>query len=203
MDHKHKQSKGWMMIYVEIAASIVTLASVVLATKNSIWTWPIGIIGCMLFGWLFYTSQLYADVTLQAFFILTSLAGWCYWSRGGDAGDPVPITYIGWRLLAGWICLALVVALAYAGILIKTTDAFMPILDSTVLMLSILGQFLLMRRHYEAWYVWIGVNILSIELYASRDLYITTALYVLFLINALVALYRWDFIMRKTALPTP
>jgi len=39
-------------------------------------TWWSGIIGCALFAWVFYEARLYADVTLQGFFILTSIYGW-------------------------------------------------------------------------------------------------------------------------------
>ena len=42
-------------------------------------TWWSGIIGCALFAWVFYEARLYADVTLQGFFILTSIYGWWKW----------------------------------------------------------------------------------------------------------------------------
>ena len=59
--------------FLEITANIVNLVAIALATRNSIHTWWTGIFGCVLFGWLFFNSQLYADVTLQLFFIITSI----------------------------------------------------------------------------------------------------------------------------------
>ena len=41
-------------------------------------TWWTGIVGSILFGLLFYQSQLFADATLQAVFLLSSLWGYDY-----------------------------------------------------------------------------------------------------------------------------
>ena len=51
----------------EIAACLAYALSVWLAARNNIHTWWIGIIGSGLYAWVFYSVQLYADVTLQFF----------------------------------------------------------------------------------------------------------------------------------------
>ncbi|MCH2156702.1 MAG: nicotinamide mononucleotide transporter family protein [Opitutales bacterium] len=91
---------------LEISASIVTAVSVILAAFNSIHTWWTGIIGCVLFGLLFFNFQLYADTTLQVFFITTCLAGWRYWLKG-DQGAEAPISRSSAKTLLGDLSLAL------------------------------------------------------------------------------------------------
>ena len=59
--------------WLELSANLVNLLSIAPATRNSVHTWWTGLIGCALFGWLFFTAQLYADVTLQIFFVITGL----------------------------------------------------------------------------------------------------------------------------------
>lgn len=54
------------MTGLEIAANAVMAASILLAARNSVHTWWTGIIGCSLFGFLFWHTRLYADVLLQA-----------------------------------------------------------------------------------------------------------------------------------------
>ena len=76
------------MSYSEIAACLAYAVSVWLAARNNVHTWWIGIIGSILYGWVFWSVQLYADVTLQLFFIVTSITGWIHWLKG-------------WRYLAG------------------------------------------------------------------------------------------------------
>ena len=45
-----------MMVTNELLANTVTTASIVLAGRNSIHTWWTGIIGCLLFGVVFYEA---------------------------------------------------------------------------------------------------------------------------------------------------
>lgn len=59
---------------LEIAANVFNAASILLATKNSFHTWWVGMAGGILFGLVFFNTQLYPDVALQIFFIATTLS---------------------------------------------------------------------------------------------------------------------------------
>ncbi|ERH53779.1 nicotinamide riboside transporter PnuC [Pseudomonas chengduensis] len=175
---------------LEIFANLFYLVSVVLAARNSVHTWAVGLVGCVLFGWLFFSVQLYADVTLQAFFIATSLLGWWSWMRGRQ-GEALPISRASTAGLGLALLLAVLVAGAYGALLHHFTDAYAPFIDSLVLTFSVLAQLLLMRRKLETWYGWLLVNTLAIPLFASRELYLTAFIYLLFWCNAWYGLYRW------------
>lgn len=185
---------------LELVADLVNLIAVLLAARNSVRTWSSGILGCVLFGWLFFESQLYADVTLQGFFIVTSALGWWAWLRG-NAGTQLPVSRTAPGTLAWMAALAVVVALAYGALLHHFTDAYAPLVDSLVLTFSVLAQLLLMRRRLENWYAWLLVNTLAVPLYASRELYLTAGLYTLFWCNAWYGLYRWRRELREAAAP--
>jgi nicotinamide mononucleotide transporter len=58
-------------------------------------------------------------------------------------------------------------------------------------MLSIAGQILMARRFVENWHFWIIVNLISIPLYAMKELYLTAGLYGLFLVLAVAGLIAW------------
>src|SRR6478735_2458133 len=45
---------------VEIAANAFNTLAIFLAGRNSVHTWWTGIVGCSLFGWLFFDAKLYA-----------------------------------------------------------------------------------------------------------------------------------------------
>jgi nicotinamide mononucleotide transporter len=175
---------------LEIAANVFNAASILLAARNSFHTWWVGIVGCVLFGWVFFSTQLYADATLQIFFIVTSVIGWRNWVHGNaGAGLPVRRTrpiHLVWMFLAGAVVTAL-----YGWLLHRFTNAFAPFLDSVVLAFSVLGQLLLMRRRYESWWCWLLVNSIAVPLYFTRGLTLTAILYTAFWINAIVALVRW------------
>ena len=175
---------------VEVAANAFVAAAIFLAGRNNVHTWWLGIVGCALFGWVFYHANLYADVTLQAFFIITSVYGWWRWLHGNH-GLELPVRFSPPRLLAAWGLGAAAVALGYGLLLQRFTDAYAPFLDSVVLAFSVLGQLLMMERRVENWWSWLLVNTIAVPLYASRGLYVTSGLYVAFWINAIVSLVAW------------
>jgi nicotinamide mononucleotide transporter len=179
-----------MTLGLELAANGMNALSIVLAGRNSIHTWWTGIFGCLLFGWLFFGTKLYADSTLQAFFVVTSALGWVRW-RGGRARRELSVSTTPPRSLGAMALCALAVALGYAWLLHRFTDAYAPLPDSIVLAFSVLGQLLLMGRRLETWWCWLLVNSVAVPLFASRGLYLTAALYAGFWVNALIALRHW------------
>lgn len=179
-----------MTAVVEVAANAFVAAAIFLAGRNNLHTWWTGIVGCALFVWVFFDAKLYADVTLQVFFILTSVYGWWRWLHG-NSGDQLPVRFSRPRVLVLWGAAATLVALAYGFLLLRFTDAYAPFLDSVVLAFSVLGQLLMMERRVENWWAWLLVNTIAVPLYASRGLYVTSALYVAFWVNAIVSLRKW------------
>ena len=183
---------------LEIAANVLMTASIVLAGRNNIHSWWIGIVGCVLFAVLFYQVNLYADVLLQLFFIVTCVIGWLQWRRGA-AGQPLPITRTGWRSLA-WIVPAGIAAVVIYGMLLhRWTNAYAPFIDSAVLVFSIIAQFLLMSRRIETWAFWLLVNTVAVPLYYSRGLHLTAVLYAAYWFNALLSWYWWRVQARRAA----
>jgi nicotinamide mononucleotide transporter len=185
-------------VWLELAANAFMAVSVLLAGRNSIHTWWTGIFGCLLFAQVFREARLYADVTLQFFFLATSVLGWWRWRRH----DPAPVSSLargerGQLLLAA--ALGVLAAGAYGAFLVAFTTAEAPYADSLVLMFSVIAQLLLMRRRVEAWWFWIVVNTIAVPLFASRGLWITSVLYVAYWINAVVALRHWRALARGDA----
>lgn len=175
---------------LEIAANFFNAASIVLAGRNSLHMWWTTIVGCLLFAAVFSTAKLYADVTLQAFFIGTAGVGWWRW-RHGAGGAALPVRHSSHKVVAAGVGLGVAVTLGYGWLLARFTDAYAPFLDSIILAFSVLGQLLLMERRVESWWCWLLVNTIAVPLYASRGLYLTGVLYVAFWVNAVLSLRHW------------
>jgi nicotinamide mononucleotide transporter len=174
----------------EIAANAFNAASIFLAGRNSLHMWWTTIVGCVLFAHVFLGARLYADVTLQAFFVATAGIGWRRWLRGHQ-GRALPVRRSSKALITGSTAAGVAVTLAHGWLLHRFTDAYAPFLDSLILAFSVLGQLLLMERRVESWWCWLLVNTIAVPLYASRRLYVTSGLYVAFWINAIVSLRHW------------
>lgn len=175
---------------IEIAATALTLVSVVLAVKRSLWQFPFGIVGTGLGFFVFWRTNLYSSAVLQPFFIVVQIYGWWYWLKGERSRRPPIRTVNPWLLAAA--CLgALLLAAAAALALDALTDASMAFGDAALLALSIVAQILLSRKLIENWYLWIAINALSVVVYGSQGLVLYTALYVFFFFNAFWGWWEW------------
>jgi nicotinamide mononucleotide transporter len=180
---------------LELGANLFTATAIFLAGRNSVHTWWNGIVGCSLFALLFYQANLYADVLLQVFYIVTSVFGWWKWARGAH-GDPLPISHADFSSLLWTVPVGIAATAAYGALLHFYTDAYAPFVDSAVLVFSIIGQILLIQRRIENWAFWLLVNSIATPLYFSRGLYLTAVLYAAFWINALASWMWWQKLAR-------
>ncbi len=190
------------MTGLEIAANGLATVSILLAARNNIHSWWTGIVGCALFGFVFFEARLYADATLQIFFIGASIAGWWLWLHG-DAGKPIVIRRAPMRLLAVMAAIALATGLGYGALLHKFTDAYAPFVDSALLVLSVSAQLLLMWRMIETWVLWLVVNSIAVPLYAVRGLELTAILYVFYWFNTFYGGWIWYRSSKREAAPVP
>jgi nicotinamide mononucleotide transporter len=180
---------------LEWAAIFFTALCIWLAGQNNVFTWPTGIVAVLLYAVIFYEVKLYAEVLLQFFFVGTSLYGWWVWRNKKTGVEPIKSVSV--VTLAFLLALAAISTIGYASVLHMFTDASAPVLDSTVLMFSILGQLLLMSRYKQNWPVWILVNTVSVPLYFTRELYPTAIMYSIFWVHAWYAWWKWDKEMKE------
>jgi len=186
---------------LETAANAFTAGAIFLAGRNSVHTWWAGIVGCTLFAVVFYQASLFADVVLQVFFVLTSVYGWWRW-RKGAGGNVLPVTHMRPASLFWMVPAGLLATAAYGTLLYVCTKAFAPFFDSSVLVFSVIAQFLMMQRRIESWCFWLLVNTIAVPLYFSRGLTITAVLYAFFWINAIASWLWWKKLAAQEAAAT-
>ena len=186
---------------LEVAGNAFVLASVYLARRNSVHTWWTAMIGVTLYGVLFFGAKLYADVVLQAFFFGTCLVGWRAWRHGGAGGAELPITTLSTRArVAAWF--AVVATAAVVGTLFGTfTDAALPYADSFILGGSVVAQLLMMRRKIDHWPIWIVVDVVAVAVYATKELYLTAAVYAVLLVLCVQGVVEWRRIVDEQPRP--
>lgn len=185
---------------LEIAAMVATVICVLLAVKRSLWQFPFGFLGTLLYLGVFWEARLYSSAVLQVFFAAVQGYGWWYWLRG-DQGRRPPIRSTPPLWLAGYCIAGLAFAFAFSQLLERWTDARMAMTDASILGLSVVGQILLDRKRLENWLVWAAVNVLSVWVYAAQGLMVTAALYVFLFFNAFWGYWEWRREYRNTARP--
>lgn len=187
------------MSWIEIIASVLGLACVVLTVRRHIACWPTGLAMVILYVFIFYEAKLYSDMLLQVVYIFLQMYGWYAWLHGGADREPLVITQLpAWHAL-GWTVAGVLTAAALGGAMHVYTDASFPYLDAAATVASLIAQFLLGRKVLQSWLVWIVVDVLSIGLYLAKELYPTAALYLVFLGLATWGWVEWSSAWKEAA----
>lgn len=176
---------------LEIAAAILGVINVVLVVRRSTWNYPFGIAMVALYFFVFAHAKLYSDALLQIFFFLTQIYGWWAWYHAKHVDRGVEVTWMRWRERFPWIAGTAAAVLLWGTGMARFTDAAAPYVDATTAGLSVTAQVLQSLRRVESWVLWICVDLIALGLFTWRGLLVTTALYGLFLILAIVGLFEW------------
>jgi nicotinamide mononucleotide transporter len=182
---------------VEVAAVVLYAASVWLAVKRSVLTWPTGIAATGLYLYLFGEWRLYADAGLQLVFIAFSAWGWLAWSRGEERAVP-PVRRIAPRHLVG-VLLLVGAGTAVVRAYLAEVDGAAPLWDALLTSGSLGALYLLIRGYVETWWFWIVLDLAYVALFWSRELYLSATLYALLLAMAARAALEWHSRLRAPA----
>ncbi len=112
-------------------------------------------------------------------------------STGQRTQDELPVTRL--KIKTGIILLLIWLAI-YAGmwfVLDRFTDSPVPAWDSFITSLSIIATWMLARKIYEHWYLWIVVNAAAVLLFITRGLYPTVILYLIYFAMSFAGLRAW------------
>jgi len=183
---------GSPVTWAELIAFVLGIWMVLCNMRVNALGWPLAIASSALYGWLFLHYGLYGEASLQLFFVVVAGWGWLQWLRGGLAGgEALRVHRLSRR--GRWIALvATALAWPLIGLLLDhATDSTVPYLDALPTVASITGQVLLGRKVIENWPVWVGVNTVSLALFAAKELWLTVVLYAIFLALALVGWRAW------------
>lgn len=179
------------MSALEIGAALFGVVSVWLSTRENIWSWPTAIVNVGLYSIVFFQSRLYADMGLQVIYLALSVYGWYEWLYGGERHTQLRVTRATPRLLLTLLVLNIVTWIVLASALHRFTDAALPWLDSLLTTTSLVAQFMMTRKIFENWLIWIAVDIAYVPMFISRGLYPTAALYAVFLGLAVIGYRDW------------
>ena len=185
--------------YIEVFGAITGIIYVFLEIRQTIWLWPIGIITSAVYIWVFFTGKLYADMSLQVYYLVISCLGWYWWAKGTGQQEEEGELFVTRLDLKTGLVLAAVFSVLFIVmwfILDRLTDSPVPGWDSFITSLSIVATWMLARKIYEHWLLWIVVNSVAVVLFLSRGLYPTVILYVVYGIMSFIGLTAWKKTIR-------
>lgn len=195
--------------YIEIFGAIAGIVYVFLEIRQNIWLWPVGIVTSAVYIYVFFNSKFYADMSLQIYYLAISVMGW-YWWRGKseseserrgerEKGGKGELEVTRLKPVTGIIvAIAFVILYTIIYLVLKRfTDSPVPGWDAFITSLSVVATWMLARKIYEHWYLWVVVNGVSAVIFFARELYPTVILYFVYGTMSVAGLVEWKKTLKK------
>ena len=180
--------------WIEIIAAFFSLIGVAMAMNKNYLTFSISIIGTILYTYIFFQYQLYADAGLQVIFIVQSIWGIMYWKKDEAIGNKEVVYAFGWNNAMYLFFATILASVVLAFLLKQYTNASLPQVDAFLTCMSISGTWLLAKKFRENWLYWIFADTLYIALFWYKEMYITALLYFVFLGMAINGWRKWQVV---------
>jgi len=183
-------SQNWF----DLIAAALGLAAIFLQIKQNAWYWGISIIMVSMYIVVYIEAKLYADMSLQVYYLVVGIYGWWAWLFGKKEKDNRKAITVTSTSNEQWIFLSILSVGSFfliAWILINYTNSDVPRWDAFTTALSFAATWMLARKKLENWLVWIIVDVTSSVIYYFKGLYPTMGLFVFLSIMAVIGYLEW------------
>ncbi|UOK42884.1 MULTISPECIES: nicotinamide riboside transporter PnuC [Flavobacterium] len=186
-------------IVLESLAFVFGILSVILARKESILTYPTGLIATVITTYLLWLAGYLGDMMINLYFSIMSVYGWWNWARKRGNKELLPITRTDFKEKIIGIALFLVTIIVVFGIYnffdyeIKKEN-YVDILASGIFFT---GMWYMAHKKIENWTLWIIGDIIVTPIYAYRGLGMLSLQYLIFTVLAILAYKEWRKILQQ------
>lgn len=172
-----------------------SMIQVVLASRNNSNNYLFGIAGISLTLYVMITAKLYAEFTLNLYYLVMSIYGWLYWKYGKQK-EEAKISRTNAK--DKWVVLAIVCFSfgLFWLFLTQYTDSDVPIWDSLVSAFAWAGMWLMAKRKVENWILLNISNLISVPLMIHKDLYLYAGLTIFLFVVAVMGYLKWNRILK-------
>jgi nicotinamide mononucleotide transporter len=176
---------GYEVSILEFVAALTSFVGVWLGTTGKRITWPWWALSSALYGVFFYQVELFASATLQVVFITAAIYGWMGWAPTGAV--PGSLSVRNRRNIA----IGTLMSVAVLSPVLSNIGAAATWSDAFLLIGSLVAQVMMVRQKYEAWIVWLIVDLAGTVQYAMLGYWFTAVLYAMFTVIAVIGWKRW------------
>jgi nicotinamide mononucleotide transporter len=186
--------------YFELSAAALGFVAIFLQIRQNVWYWLVSIIMVSMYIYIYIDAKLYADMSLQVYYLVISFYGWYLWLFGKSVNHhktAISVSLSSGKLKSILGATALVLFFVIAWILVQFTNSDLPYWDSFTTSLSFVATWMLARKKLENWLIWIVVDAVSVGIYIYKELYPTAVLFLFLTVLAYVGYLRWQKDMFK------
>lgn len=184
--------------WIQILSLVSGIVYMVLQIFQHKWMWYVNLVtaGAALLVALANRSDgawapLWAQVFMNAYFIVTAIIGIFRWKRLRAASDgKMHIVKVTRKEFFRALAFFLVAAPALSLILHFTNDPA-PIPDGVSLIISVIAAWFLMKSHIQHYYLWMAADSIIIVLYATQGAWWMVVLYCCYVTSCIIGLNHW------------
>jgi nicotinamide mononucleotide transporter len=193
------------VLFLEIAAAVLSFLCILFAVKEKIWTFPIGMVSTAMYFFVFFMQRVYSSMTLQIMFFAFNTYGLYKWTHPGkkDAAkldNTLAVTLLKLKERIRIVAIIAVLTLALGYVIsnlhnwlpsLFTEEAKYVYIDTAILSASLVAQYLMAIKKLESWAIWFLVDIVSAPFYFITVGWATGILYFVFIFTAVAGWIEW------------
>ena len=160
--------------WLEITGFISGLLCVWLLIRESVLTFPIGMLYALVTTVVVARALLYADVLLNLYYVVMNAYGWYYWLYGArplrqGQGDllPQPIRV---STVVALLIITVLGAVLMGYLFERYSQADFAYADSLTTVASFVAMWMSARKYLASWIAWFLIDLVQIALYVVKGL---------------------------------
>ena len=184
-------------VLIEIFAVLFAIIYLLLAVKQDVRCWYAAILSSSLYFFIMLSAKLYMEAYLQIFYILMAVYGWLQWNKVNI--NKTKFIVRTWSIKQHVIVISMILMFAYiSGSLLNIyTKAALPFIDAFTTWGAIVATYMVAKKLLENWIYWFVIDSISILLFLSRELYLTSILFFVYLIIIYFGYRSWTKIKNE------
>ncbi|NJN26858.1 MAG: nicotinamide mononucleotide transporter [Cyclobacteriaceae bacterium] len=186
--------------YFELIAAALGFVAIFLQIKQHVCYWLVSIVMVSMYIYIYIDARLYADMSLQVYYLVVSFYGWYLWMFGESKSHQptgLGVSTSSRSLIALLAGISVLLFFLISWILTTFTDSDLPYWDAFTTALSFVATWMLARKKIENWLIWVVVDAVSSVIYLYKGLYPTAILFVFLTVLAVVGYRNWQKDLRQ------
>ncbi|GAA1024159.1 membrane protein [Acrocarpospora pleiomorpha] len=193
---------GTRVLWTDLIGNVAALATVLLAIRRSIWTWPVQLTASVLLLVASINAHITGNALKQVMFGALAIYGWIRWSQGTRDGQELAVRPATGPERAAMI-VAMVAGTAAVGVLFFTTGLswgahaplpegyFLVAADAYIFVGSAVATWAQGRALVDFWLIWVAVDLVGVPLAFRSGLVVSGTVYGIFFLLVLVGFVNW------------
>ena len=180
-----------MDLIIEAIGAALAIAYLLLALKQNVYCWFAWIASSCLYLYVMYQANLYMEAFLQIFYLAMGFYGLSQWKKMKTPDQNLFVRTWNLKNHIYAIGLILILTLSSGYLMQHLSNAALPFVDAFTTWGAIVATYMVAKKLLENWIYWFVIDFISVFIFASRGLYTTSGLFIIYLFIIFFGYKSW------------